>query len=136
MKTNKQLQYLIDTGAINGTKEDIALAKAEHRKIYKKKWKRNNAKKKADLRPSFTPKELYLLSVKAQELGQTSTHYLRLLALEAIEAESIIPHADKLYKILQLVGMIVTDIEQNNITFYTKENIHQTEILLLKYLKK
>jgi hypothetical protein len=136
MKTNKQLQYLIDTGAINGTKEEIAIAISEYRKMYKREWRRNNAKKKADLRPSFTPKELYLVTVKARELGYTPTHFLRLLLLEAIGENSIIPQAEKLYKILQLIGMVTNDIQQSNITYRTKENIQDAEKLLLDYLKQ
>lgn len=129
-------QYLHDTGALNGTAEDIARAKAEYRRIYKRTWKQGKRKKR-ELRPGFTEQEYTELCKRATLFNLPPTTYVRELVLAAQERPDLIPHRETLLYVLQRISMTVTALAAlPNIPPDILRDLHEAESLLLDYLKR
>ena len=125
-KPSKQLMlFLEQTGAIHGSPEEIALAKAQYRKAYKKTWKQN-APKSREIRVTVTPKQYACIEESARTAGTNPTDFLRQLGLNP--DAGIIPNKDILLHILQLLRMARCAGDSSQLA--------DAEALLLRYLKQ
>ena len=130
-RSKKLAKYLEETGAIHGTPEDIALAKKEYTRLYKKNWKRNTLKNK-EIRATFTADEYSHIQCKAAARGMTPTTYIRKLAL-APGGEPV-PHTDRLLLILQKLRMAAIRAARENAS--SVPLLDEAEGLLLEYLNQ
>ena len=133
-------QYLNDTGALQGTPEDIERAKRSYRREYKRKWRQNKIIKPIELRPGFTAKEYRELKIAAKMAGMTPTIFIKRSALASLGMAKAIPEKIKLLTALQLVSMASIAIFKAKhgraIDMETVANsIEQAEKVLLEYLK-
>ena len=133
-------QYLSDTGALNGYDEDIAKAKAEYRRIYKRTWKRKQQLPKKELRIVITPKEYGLLKLSACDAGYKSpTAFVRQYILNAHISAPTIPNKELLFQVSKYIGSAVILLFQNRAQqniLLIKEYISKADALLLQYLKE
>lgn len=137
MRSKQLWQYLSDTGALNGTEEDIVKAKYEYRKLYKRTWKRDRQKPVVELRPGFSLKEIQAIKQKADELKLTPTALVKNLALSCIEKKLIVPHKHELLLVLQLLGMASTALlKERYIQSSIPNMVLEAERLLLSYMKE
>jgi hypothetical protein len=138
MKTRSKAlyAYLLDTGVIHGTPEEIAMAKRSYRRLYKMRWKQGRIEKK-EIRVEFTLKQFSSIKVRALEAGLTHTTYARNAILFAAEAKQPIPHKDMLLQILQLVSMAAIAAAKNTIPLNQLSTmLYQAESHLIQYLKQ
>lgn len=132
--SKKLYEFLLLSDVLHGTKEDIAQAKREYRRIYKRQWKKRRLLKK-EVRIEFTLREYGDIKVRAFELGVSQTAYARAVVLSSIGSSNLIPHKDKLLKILQLISMSAIESAKNNIPpWQLPEQLGQAEQMLLGYL--
>lgn len=125
-------QYLSETGALNGTVEEIATAKKKYRQNYKRTWKQNRIIRKIELRPGFTDREFKELAIRAQAVGLTPTALVREHVLSYLQNSELIPNRNRLLKVLQLISMAII----NSADYRTQQALLQeAERLLLSYLK-
>ncbi len=133
-------QYLNDTGALQGSQEDIERAKRNYRREYKRKWRQDKVIKPIELRPGFTAREYKELKIAAKMVGLTPTIFIKQSALASAGVGKAIPEKAKLLSVLQLVSMVsiavfkakhgrATDIQT------VASSIEQAEKILLEYLK-
>jgi len=130
-------QYLSDTGALNGTEEDIAKAKAEYRKVYKRIWKRNNQMPRKEMRPCFTLKEYHELQILAKNAGMNPTSFFKQQVLSAFCISESKQERSKLLEALHHISVCSIGLDKSNIgTTDLQFNIRKVEELLLQYLKQ
>lgn len=124
-------QYLEETGALHGSPEDIARAKAEYRKAYKAENKKKNASKLHELRPQFSSPEYDTVREKAEALGLTPTAYLKTVGL-AYDT-GVLPHRDVLLNVLQMLSMAAIVLERES--HPAAASLHDAEKMLVEYLQ-
>jgi len=128
-------QYLLKSGLKHGTEEDIAEAKLEYRRIYKKQWKQTKRPRK-EIRIEVTLRQLAAVKIKAAELGLPHTTYARKVILSAVESKQDIPNVAKLRQVLQIISMTAIASAKNTIPMqYLSEQLTKAENMLLQYIK-
>ena len=135
---SKQLwQYLHDSGALHGTEADIALAKREYVKHYKKQWRQNRLVKKIEIRPGFTPSEYQQLKARAGQAGNNPTTFVTNLVRAVLKEKHTIPNRDLLLKVLQALSIASVALSRPKTIQEqeTGELLHNTELMLLSYLQ-
>ncbi len=136
IRSKKLRQYLNERGALNGTEEEIAAAKAEYRRLYKREWKKSQQMPKKELRPGFTLKQYKELQLKARELNLSPTSLLKDLALGVIDPKHI-PNSDQLLTILQLISMSAIEFsKKRDGDMSSTELLQKAEQLLIHYLNR
>lgn len=130
-RSPKLAQYLEETGAINGSPEDIARAKIEYRKAYKAEHKKKSASKHNELRPQFTPPEYEAVKEKADALGITPTAYVKAVSLNY--DTGILPHKDVLLNVLQILSMTTIVLERER--HPAAASLYDAEKMLTEYLR-
>lgn len=137
IRSHSLYAYLVEKEVLDKGEIAIKEAKIEYRRIYKRNWKKNAVIKMKELRPAFTPKEYSGIIIKSRTVGLTATKYLQKIAIEAISKNTLIPHREKLLKVLQLVG-ISQNLVQNQRHSYpfsqVDEYLKEAEFILLDYL--
>src|SRR5574338_608523 len=98
-------QFLVDTGAIDGTKEEVEAAKKEFRRRYQRENKRKRKALQPDIRISLTHRELFEIKVKAIECGMSYTDYIKQTVLSTLTNTLVIPNRSTLEQILQSLGI-------------------------------
>jgi hypothetical protein len=129
-------QYLLASGALEGTPEAIGMAKLAYRKQYKKLWRQNKRPRK-ELRIGVTLKQFQGIKMRAREYNLSHTSYARQVLLASVEADGyFIPYRDKLEKVLQLVSMAaIAATRQTIVTNDLSDWLSQAETELLHYLQ-
>lgn len=130
-RSAKLAQYLEETGAINGSPEDILRAKARYRREYKAEHKKNNAAKWHELRPQFTSLEYETVKRNADALGLTPTAYVKAVSL-AYDT-GILPNKETLLNVLQTLSMATIQLERSG--HPTAASLHEAETRLTEYLQ-
>lgn len=115
IRSQKLYSYLQTTGTLDKAPEDIALAKKEYRRIYKRNWKQIQRPRK-ELRIEFTIKQYDIIKLKAMACGQRPTTYARSVILSATEQQRHIICRDTLLLILQLVSRAAIGASKNRMT--------------------
>lgn len=130
-------QFISDTGALNGSEEDIAKAKAEYRKIYKRNWKRNRQIPQREMRPCFTLKEYREIWLKANEAGMNPTSFFKEQVLCILTNTISKKDREMLLQVLQCISVCSIGLEKSNIDLTELQfNISKAEELLIQYLKQ
>ncbi|MGY3214794.1 hypothetical protein [Mucilaginibacter sp. HD30] len=125
-------QYLLQAGVLNGPEKAIALAKAEYRRLYKRRWKKQN-RPRMEIRFEVTLKQFDELKAKATAAEMRHTTYLKAMALASI---GVPPTPDpRLLDVLQSVSMAVIAIERDDPTAHIYSLIIKAENSLLEYLR-
>jgi hypothetical protein len=129
-------QYLLSAGVIGGSKEDIALAKAQYRKLYKKQWKARHRPRK-ELRIEVTLKQLADIKVKAASANMRHTTFARSILLFSLNEPLPLFHRDTLLQVLQYISMASIHITRNNPNrVQVLRLVQQAEAALLQYLNQ
>jgi hypothetical protein len=123
--------YLSETGMLNGTPEQIAIARLAYRQQYKRKWKQERKATK-ELRIAFTLEHCIAIKKYAVNCGLTQTAFVRNVILQAIGLERDVTKSADLLKALQLVSMAVNACMKDNCPITV--SLDQAESLLLQYL--
>ena len=131
-RSPKLAQYLEETGALNGTPEDIARAKAEYRKAYKAEHKKKNSSRRNELRPQFSFAEYDQIRHKAEIMGLTPTAYVKAVSLRY--NTGVLPGKETLLYVLQTLAMATILLERDG--HPTATSLREAEIRLSDYLKK
>ncbi len=127
-------QHLLKANVLKGSKEDIAQAKREYRRIYKKQWKEQNKPLK-EIRINVSLKDFVEIKVKAHQYKLKHTTYSRHAILASISSKELIPNRDQLLLILQLISIsAIGSIRSTLSPWEISEKIQEAESLLLKYL--
>lgn len=127
-------QYLLSVGVIRASKEDIAQAKAQYRKLYKKQWKARHRPRK-ELRIEVTLKQLADIKVKAASANMRHTTFARAIILLALKEPLPLFHRDTLLQILQQISMatiLLSRSHPNRVQIL--HLVQQAETSLLQYL--
>ena len=124
-------QYLEQSGALNGSTEDIIKAKQEYRKQYKRDWNKQSQNNK-ELRPKFSHEEYKQICIRAKLYGLHPTAYTKQLILSTQEEVTLIPNKEELLQILQYVSMATITISEADTKLH--QLISKAETLLLQYL--
>ncbi|HVW97072.1 MAG TPA: hypothetical protein VHA56_13965 [Mucilaginibacter sp.] len=124
--------YLLKSNVLHGTQDDIALAKLEYRKIYKRQWKQQKRPRK-EIRIEFTLKDFQAIKTKASVAGISYTAYARNILLLSTGSQQLIPRKEVLLKVLQLISMAVIASTKN---MRLIQQLTEAEDLLLQYLKQ
>jgi hypothetical protein len=135
MRSKALWQYLEDRGILNGSAEDIAQAKAEYRKEYKRAWKTTNTRKNKFILIKLNKGQYSELCKRARLYNQNPTKYASEVILTAQENRNHIPHRPALLTILQEVGIAITYNKSGNKN-EVDELLLQAEKKLLEYLNK
>lgn len=133
-------EYLLACGALNGTTEDIAIAKREYRRKYKRNWKKNKKLPHKELRPYVSLKEYERLKQVSADAGYANpTAFLKQLILSSIEGTPVVPQKEKLMLALQYIGMALTGVLRSGIMTDTKQledYLSIAEGILLSYVRE
>lgn len=135
MKTRSKplYAYLLQSNVLHGTKEDIAQAKREYRRIYKREWKQRKRPRK-EIRIEFTIREFGDIKVRAFEFGISHTAYARTVILSSVGLSQLIPHKDKLLKVLQIVSMACISSGNGIPSWQLANQLRNAEDILINYL--
>jgi hypothetical protein len=105
IRSQKLLEYLEKSGALNGTDADITVAKKEYRKIYNRELARERRKQKREIKPLFTPKQYQEIKLKAVRMGTNPTALLRMAVTALLNSTEPLPHKAYLLEVMQLITM-------------------------------
>jgi hypothetical protein len=135
-------QYLSDKGLLHSSPDDPRLqdARAEYRRLYKKRWKKTRQVATKELRPTFTQKNYYALKVRAREAGfKHPTSFIKQLVLASLASKPLVPDPTRLQKIFQLISMATIALTSPSVHTSPSEirdNLLYAEDLLHLYLKE
>lgn len=135
VRSTKLWEYLKERGLLEASPEDIAKAKADYRRMYKKVWKQNKIPKR-ELRPGFTLREYSEIKIRAKEMHLTPTAYIKLLTLNSIANKATIPQRELLLAVLQRVSIAAIAVMKDESKRHIEEYVSNAETLLLHYLKE
>jgi hypothetical protein len=133
-KSKKLLEYLNRIGALNGTAEQIQLAKIQYRKEYQKNWKQTKATLIKDLRITLSLREYKDLKVFVYDLKKSPTAYSKQIILQSITGKKIIPNRSELELIYQKVGMAINQNLKDHSNIKLLEALIKIEEDLSNYL--
>lgn len=133
-KSKKLLEYLNKVGVLNGTPEEIELAKIEYRKEYQKTWKQTKSPIIKDLRITLSLREYKDLKVFVYELKLTPTAYSKQIILQSITGKKIIPNRSELELIYQKIGMAINQNLKDHSNIKLVETLIKIEEDLHNYL--
>ena len=123
--------YLLYTGVLHGSEADIAGAKYEYRKQYKRNWKHAPRPIK-EIRFTVTLKQLASIKEKSHAAGLRHTTFAKLILLNTV-SEPQVQNA-LLLEVLQSVSIVINSIESGRIGPPSFHLLLKAETLLLTYL--
>eukprot|EP01037_Dinobryon_pediforme_P007928 gene7928-8000_t len=106
----------IQIGMLNGTPGEIAMAKKEYRKVYKREWKKLPRNTK-EVRFIINQNQYEAISKEAGRLNAKISAYARAAILQSIESNGQLHNRDALLKTLQIVGMASIRMMRNTISY-------------------
>lgn len=126
-------KYLEETGVLHGTEADIARAKREYRRLYKKAWKQRRVKR-CELRPIFTMLEFEAVLNRAKQAGVKPAVFAREVILQAATSSVFIQNKDELLRVLQLISITAVELSKDESLLHLLQQIETAERKLLLYL--
>lgn len=126
-------EYLVQENALHGTPEQLALAKIEWRKLYKKRWKQQQRPRK-EIRFEITLKQYQAIKTTALAYGVPPTTHCKAIIISSVEKTPAIPHREVLLHVLQLLGMAINTLQKDGNTHKATELLTRAEHRLLTYL--
>jgi hypothetical protein len=133
-KSKKLIEYLNRMGVLNGTPEEIQLAKIHYRKEYQKNWKQTKAPLVKDIRITLTLREYKDLKVFVYDLKKSPTAYSKQIILQSINGKKIIPNRTELEIIYQKIGMAINQNLKDHSNIKLLETLIKIEEDLSSYL--
>lgn len=133
-KSKKLLEYLNRIGVLDGTPEQIQLAKIQYRKEYQKNWKQTKAPLIKDLRITLSLREYKDLKVFVFDLKKSPTAYSKQIILQSITEKKTLPHRTELELIYQKIGMAINQNLKDHSNIKLLENLIKIEEDLTNYL--
>mgnify|MGYP001570420545 CR=1 FL=1 len=109
IRSNRLLEYLIATGALDNGKDAIVQAKLAYRKQYKKEWKQHKLMLHKELRISLTLRQYHSLQLTAYDNKLSPTAFARQQVLIALDARPCVPNTEILRQILQSISLTIND---------------------------
>jgi len=134
-KSKKLLEYLQNTGVLNGSSEEIALAKIEYRKQYLRNWKNAKTPLIKEMRIMFSLREYKDIKVFLYDLNLKPTTYAKQLILKSLTDQKVVPNLEKLEGIYQKIGMAINQNLKDHSNLKFIESIIKIEEELFEYLK-
>jgi|GEM_PF-1263096 len=135
IRSRNLYEYLLQSGALRGSEDDIAFAKQEYRRKYKQQWKKISRPRK-EIRIEVTLKQYEAIKIKAMELELLPTTFSRSAILASTLIKHYIPYKDRLLKILQFISRIAIATSNQSLSAgQVCELASQAENMLLLYLK-
>ena len=134
IRSKKLWEYLNDAEVLNGSPEEISVAKKEYRKAYRREWMKTRASLTKEVRIEFTRREYHNLLVYANTIGISPTALCKTLTSSAIQNKQIIPNKEKLQDILQMISMTFNMALKLNAPVQLIKELHSIESMLLEYL--
>lgn len=135
MKSRALHDYLVSAGVVGGSDAEIALAKAQYRRLYKKRWKERSRPRK-ELRIEITLRQFAEIKAKAASANMRHTTFARAILLHSLGAP-LPPLRDTLLRILQHVSMASIRIARNDADrMRATRLLEQAETALLEYLNQ
>lgn len=135
-KSKKLIEYLREAGVLNGSDEQIKLAKIAYRKQYLKNWKAEKSPMIKEIRLVLSLKEYADIKIKAYEQYKTPTTFAKDLILESIGKERCLPNKEKLLAIYQKLGLAINQNLKDHSNINLIEKVISIEDELGEYLKK
>lgn len=135
-KSKKLLEYLNRVGVLNGTPQEIELAKIEYRKQYQRNWKQTKSPVIKDLRITLSLREYKDLKVYLYDSKITPTAYSKQIILKSINGKKIIPNHGELQIIYQKIGMAINQSLKDHSNLKLLETLIKIEDDLNNYLNK
>ena len=135
IRSKKLYEYLVNAGLLNGTPEEVAFAKQEYRKEYRRTWMKTKASLTKEVRIEFTRREYHNLLIYAKTAGTSPTAFCKSLTNSAIQNKQIIPNKDRLQEILQVISMTFNMALKLNSPVPLIKELHSIETMLIEYLK-
>jgi predicted DNA binding CopG/RHH family protein len=133
-RSNGLYAYLLQSGVLHGTVEDIAFAKVQYRKMYKRQWKQRRRPRK-EIRIEVTLKDFQAIKTAASIAKLKHTTYVRMLILSSLGIKQLIPHKQVLLNALQLISMAVIAMANKSQSRQLLEQLTNAEQILLNYVK-
>ena len=109
IRSNRLLEYLIATGALDNGKDAIVQAKLAYRKQYKKEWKQHKLMLHKELRISLTLRQYHSLQLTAYDNKLSPTAFARQQVLIALDARPFLLKPEILRQILQSISLTIND---------------------------
>ncbi len=105
--------YLDSTGVLEkGTSEEIASAKKEYYKVYKRNWRRQRRKTEKELTLSFNRDEMKLIHVEAKRHSLSNTRYIKRATLAYIDKIYLVPEVMQVRGIAQKLSMVYNLLQE------------------------
>jgi len=127
--------YLFETGALNGTPEEIDSAKRNYRRLYKKRWKRQTGKRK-EIRFTVTNSEYEIIQKRVRASTMKTAGYIRKVIISASLTSRDHVKRDDILNVLQLISMAYTICIKESSLMRVCELIGTAEEQLLLLQKK
>lgn len=134
IRSKKLYEYLVNADLLNGTPEEIFIAKQEYRKEYRREWMKTKASLTKEVRIEFTRREYHNLLIYAKIIGKSPTALCKNLTSSAIQNKQIIPNKERLQEILQEISMTFNTALKLNTPVQLIKELLSIETMLLEYL--
>ncbi len=135
IRSKKLYEYLLNKGVLNGTPEEIELAKQAYRKSYRNAWMKGKAMLTKEVRIMYTLKEYRDLKVYAKAIGTSPTALCKTLTRSVIQNKHIIPQKEQLQELLQGISMTLNIAFKQGADLKLLEELQIIETKLMDYLK-
>lgn len=135
MISSKLYEYLEKGGYLNLSDKEIAKAKKQYRKEYKRAWNRQKRKRIIEVTIQLSKKENQLIKETSQMYGYTKARFMRHASLEIAGKNVLIKNKAQLSLILQKIAMTHRAVANlSNVPQSIKSTILEAETLLDGYL--
>lgn len=142
MKTRSKAlyQFLLESGAINGIKEDIAEAKRLYRQRYLMQWRQNQSDLCKEIRFSITKRDYYAIKVRAISQRLKPASYAKQIVIASLSNTPVIPDRKTVEEVRQSIGIAYSLFLQKNkfgniSEWDVEQHLIRAERLLAEYLK-
>ncbi len=134
-KSKALYEFLLNAGVLNGTPEEIALAKVAYRKAYLLNWKEKKAPLIKEIRIVCSLKEYKDVKVFSHNLGKSPTAFTKSFVLSFIKQQTMLPNQQQLESIYQNIGLIINQSLKDKLNLNLIEKLIKIEEELNEYLK-
>jgi hypothetical protein len=109
-KTSKYYQYM-ESFFAKGDTLQIAQAKREYRKLYKREWKKNNKRKYKEVTIRMNTDEYKQIQDEAKRYSTKLAPFMKQSTIAYLQKTYLVPDTDTVNKILQLLKMMYIQVE-------------------------
>lgn len=110
IKKRSNLYQYLEPFLENGSEEEIALARKQYWKEYKRQWRKAKRATETELRVSFTPAELKVLTEAARKHKMSRTKYIKRTTMAYGHKTFVVPEYPEIRKIAQVLALSYNSI--------------------------